>query len=112
MSNKGLKMPKVTIINRDKVSSSIELQSGQSLMEGLRAAGYDEIIAICGGNCSCATCHIYLQPVDPSVLPKISEDEEALLESLQYVTPESRLSCQIPINSALEGAVISIADEE
>lgn len=104
-------MPKVTVINRDKVSSMIELQTDQSLMEGLRAAGYDEIIAICGGNCSCATCHIYLQPIESSLLPEISEDEQALLESLDCVTKESRLSCQIQVNSALEGAVIIVPDE-
>lgn len=105
-------MPRITVISRDKVSSMIELQTDQSLMEGLRAAGYDEIIAICGGNCSCATCHIYLQSVESAALPDISEDEQALLESLQHVKPESRLSCQIQVNSALEGAVILVPDEE
>lgn len=105
-------MPQLTVINRNKVSSSIELQSGQSLMEGLRAAGYDEIVAICGGNCSCATCHIYLNPKDSSALSEVSEDEQVLLESLQHVKPESRLSCQIQVNSALESAVIIIPEEE
>lgn len=105
-------MPKFSVLNRDKLSSFVEIQEGQSLMECLRNAGYDELIAICGGNCSCATCHVYLRDIDLETLPKKSEDEEALLEGLQYFSNDSRLSCQIQVNHLLDGATVVIPPEE
>ena len=105
-------MPKINIINRNGSSSDAEIIEGQSLMEALRNLGCDEIIAICGGNCSCATCHVYLRNIDMNALPKISEDEEILLGGLEWTSSDSRLSCQLPVSEMLDGAIIVIPPEE
>lgn len=81
-------------------------------MEALRDSGYDDIIAICGGNCSCATCHVYIDHLNQSALPSITEDEQVLIESLSHSKENSRLSCQIEINEFLSGSVVHIPPEE
>lgn len=81
-------------------------------MEALRDNGYDDIIAICGGNCSCATCHVYIDPLNQNSLALISEDEQILIDSLSHSQQNSRLSCQIQITELLSGSVIRIPPEE
>lgn len=81
-------------------------------MEVLREVGYDEVVAICGGNCSCATCHVYINYKDATAQIKPSEDEEVLIESLNYSKQNSRLACQVEVNSLLEGSVVCISPEE
>lgn len=81
-------------------------------MEAIRNAGLDEMQALCGGCCSCATCHIHVDSVFLESLPSIGEDEDALLESSEYRLRESRLACQIQIEDGLDGFRASIAPEE
>lgn len=81
-------------------------------MEALRDNGYDDIVAICGGNCTCATCHVYIEPLNQNSLPPLSEDEQVLIDSLSHSQPNSRLSCQIEINEFLSGSIIHIPPEE
>jgi 2Fe-2S ferredoxin len=64
-------------------------------MEAIRAAGIDELLAMCGGCCSCATCHVYVDPGFMALLPEISGDENALLDSSTHRHDNSRLSCQL-----------------
>jgi 2Fe-2S ferredoxin len=71
----------------------------------------DEILALCGGCCSCATCHVYVNPAPSSTLLPIGDDEGGLLDSLDHRQPNSRLSCQIPFNDALDGLKVRIAPE-
>ena len=103
-------MPKLTIVNRAGAESEITAKTGMSVMEALREAGYDDILALCGGCCSCATCHVY---VDTSLtLPAMSADEDDLLDSSSYRTPGSRLSCQLQLSDDLDGLRIIIAPED
>ena len=53
-------MPKLTIVNRAGAEKTIEAQAGLSVMENIRDAGFDELLALCGGCCSCATCHVHV----------------------------------------------------
>jgi 2Fe-2S ferredoxin len=80
-------------------------------MEHIRQAGIDEIVAACGGNCSCATCHVYVE-VAPRALGEKLDDEADLLESSEHRKQNSRLSCQIEFSDELDGLTVRIAPEE
>lgn len=82
---------------------------GLSLMENIRNAGFDQLLALCGGCLSCATCHVYVDPGFAGVLPPMSEDENDLLDSSAHRQPNSRLSCQISVNNGLDGLRVTIA---
>lgn len=105
-------MPKLIVVNREGEESTIEVESGLTVMEAVRDNGFDELLALCGGCCSCATCHIYVDPAFADKLPKISEDEDDLLESSDHRNETSRLSCQIPFEDALDGLKVTIAAED
>jgi ferredoxin, 2Fe-2S len=103
-------MPELTIVSRDGTAHIMDAQLGNSLMEALRAGGFDdEVLAICGGCCSCATCHIYVDPEFAGCFPPIGSDENALLDGLAARTSDSRLSCQLSVMPSLEGARFTIA---
>lgn len=99
------------LTNRSGVEQIIDARAGPSLMEAIKAGGVDELAALCGGNCSCATCHVYVNPAFADVLPGISEDEDELLANADHRQPQSRLSCQIPVTAALDGLRVTIAPE-
>ncbi len=105
-------MPKLTIVNRAGAESEITAKTGVSLMEAIRDAGFDEMMALCGGCCSCATCHVYVDPAFVGSLPPASPDEDALLESTSHRTATSRLSCQVPLTEVLDGLRVTIAPED
>lgn len=105
-------MVKVIVVNRSGGESEIEASEGTSLMEALRDNGMDELLALCGGCCSCATCHVYIDPAFAGALQPLSEDENDLLDSSDHRTELSRLSCQVPVNAALEGLRVTIAPED
>lgn len=88
----------------------IEATTGMSVMEVLRDGGVDEVLALCGGCCSCATCHVY---VDSDVeLPSMSQDEDDLLDSSDHRNARSRLSCQLPFTAAMDGIRVTVAPED
>jgi 2Fe-2S ferredoxin len=81
-------------------------------MEVIRDNGYDELLALCGGCCSCATCHVHVDPEFMDALPPMSDDEDDLLDSSDHRNERSRLSCQIPVTAALAGLRVQIAPED
>jgi 2Fe-2S ferredoxin len=81
-------------------------------MEVIRDNGFDELLALCGGCCSCATCHVYVAPEFAGNLPAMSEDENDLLDSTDNRNEQSRLSCQVPVTDALDGVQVTIAPED
>jgi len=105
-------MPKLIVTLRDGEEREITGESGLSVMEVLRDAGIDEILALCGGCCSCATCHVHVDPEFAVKLPKMSEDENDLLDSSSDRDDTSRLSCQIEFGVALDGLKVRIAAED
>ncbi|MEP2737057.1 MAG: 2Fe-2S iron-sulfur cluster-binding protein [Erythrobacter sp.] len=105
-------MPKLTVVNREGAESTIEVEDGLTVMEAIRDNGFDELLALCGGCCSCATCHIEIDPAFKDKLPEMSEDEDDLLESSDHRSENSRLSCQIPFEAALDGLKVTIAPED
>ena len=80
-------------------------------MEAIRSAGIDELEALCGGACSCATCHVYLENSILNLFSKPTNFEDELLSCSDHRTPASRLSCQLTIASGLPAFNVSIAPE-
>jgi 2Fe-2S ferredoxin len=89
-------------------SRTIRAAFGQRLMQTIRDAGLP-IAGDCGGACTCATCHVY---VDEDWLDRLSPptaNEAALLEVVDEPSPFSRLSCQIELTRETDGIRIRIA---
>lgn len=104
-------MIELTIINRRGEEKTVEAGDGLNLMEVLRDSGYDELAAMCGGNCACATCHVYIEPASGPLAPK-SDVEAELLETSLHLRDGSRLSCQVTLDRALQDARVTIAPED
>lgn len=103
----------ISVTDTQGETREINLVSGLSLMELLRDENYEEILAMCGGSCSCATCHVHIEPKPEIALPPIEEDEELLLELADnYVAEKSRLSCQIALSEEHAGMHVSILEPE
>jgi 2Fe-2S ferredoxin len=105
-------MPKLIVVTRDGEERTVNGDIGLSVMEVIRENGFDELLAICGGCCSCATCHVHVDPEFAAKLPPIGEDENDLLDSSMTRDGNSRLSCQIPFTDALDGLRVTIAEED
>ena len=105
-------MPKLTVVTREGEESTVEVGDGLTVMEAIRDNGFDELLALCGGCCSCATCHVHVDPAFADRLPAMSEDEDDLLDSSDHRNEASRLSCQIPFTTDLDGLKVTIAQED
>ena len=105
-------MTRLHVTRRDGEQIEIEAKNDQSLMQALRAGGVHEILAMCGGCCSCATCHVYVDDGSTKPLPPRSKDETDLLDSSDWFTDASRLSCQIRVSEALDGLRVVVAPED
>ena len=105
-------MPKLIVTTRSGETREVEAAAGLTVMEAIRDNGFDELLALCGGCCSCATCHIHVDPEFADLLPSITADEDDLLDSSDDRDATSRLSCQIPFVDALGGLRVRIAAED
>ena len=105
-------MPKLIVTTREGETSEIDVADGLTVMEAIRDNGFDELLALCGGCCSCATCHVHVDPSFQDKLPAMSEDEDDLLESSDHRNESSRLSCQLPFTADLDGLKVTIAPED
>ena len=97
------------IETRAGATREIRVNPTGSLMEAIRDNGFDELLASCGGCCSCATCHVIVDADSSAALPALSPDEDTLLDGSDYRERSSRLSCQIPLSGALDGLKLRIA---
>jgi 2Fe-2S ferredoxin len=105
-------MPKMFVIDREGGQHEFDLEDGQSMYEPLREldAGIE---ALCGGMCSCATCHVYIESEWAGKIPAAQDDELELLEETEcFKEGESRLSCQVVMSDELDGMRMTIAPEE
>ena len=105
-------MPKLIVVTREGEEREIMGEAGLSVMEVIRDAGIDELLALCGGCCSCATCHVHVDPEFTDKLSKMSADEDDLLDSSADRNANSRLSCQVEFTDALDGLKVTIAAED
>ena len=104
-------MAVLKVIDRDGIEHEVEAQPGLKVMEVLRELEYG-VAAICGGMCSCATCHVYVDPEWAGKLPAPMSDEKDLLSELTHFEGRSRLSCQMDFTPALDGLKVTVAPDE
>ena len=104
-------MAVIIATDRSGKEHRIEGRTGDSVMINLREVGGLDIAAICGGSCSCATCHVYVDPDWLARVPAQQPDEYEVLEFVASVQDTSRLSCQIPFTDALDGLKVTLAPE-
>ncbi len=105
-------MVKLVVTDRKGQVVEVEAHSGISVMENIRDLG-NSVDAICGGLCSCATCHVYIDPHWLEKLPPRGEEEALLVgDSANYDHERSRLSCQISLTDELDGLILTVAPEE
>ena len=104
-------MPKLMVTTRSGDEQVLDASEELTVMEAIRDAGIAELLALCGGCCSCATCHVYVDPAFANSLQPMSEDEDDLLDSSDHRQPMSRLSCQLNL-AAIEELRVTIAPED
>lgn len=90
---------------------TVSAAPGTSLMEAIRDAGINDLLALCGGTCSCATCHVFIDPDFREQVGGPVGDEDDLLDSASDRQAGSRLACQIMIDPSLEGLKVEIAPD-
>jgi len=105
-------MPRISVTRRDGSVQEVDARPNLTLMEVLRDEGID-IEALCGGCCSRATCHVYIEPEFSGRLPPMREDESRLIGASGHRRHGgSRLSCQIRITDRMEGLELTVAPAE
>ena len=105
-------MPKITFIQPDGKTQTVEIALSWSVREGAVRNLVPGIDADCGGACACATCHVYVDPAWAAGLPAKSDMEEAMLDFAQELKPTSRLSCQLRVTSEMEGLVVRVPENQ
>ena len=105
-------MPRLVVVRHSGEEQEIEAASGLSVMEILRDNGVDEVLALCGGCCSCATCHVFVDPTFADRLPAMSDDENDLLDGSEHRQTTSRLSCQLEFSDDLDGLRVTVAPHD
>ena len=105
-------MARLVVVTRDGTEKSIEARAGWSVMEIIRDSGLDELLALCGGCCSCGTCHVYVDEDWAARLKPPRSDESSLLGFSDHRAETSRLSCQILFTPELDGLRLRIAPED
>jgi 2Fe-2S ferredoxin len=105
-------MAKLIVTDRKKQTVEVEARNGISIMENIRDLD-NSVDAICGGLCSCATCHVFVDPAWVDKLPSRSGEEALLLGDLSCFDEHcSRLSCQLQMSNEFDGLVLIVGAEE
>ena len=102
-------MPLITYVHTDGTREVIEVPLGTSVMRAAILNGVDGIVAECGGEMMCATCHVYVEPAQLPLCPPQSDDEKAMLEfTASERKANSRLSCQLVVTPEMDGLVVQL----
>ena len=105
-------MPKITYIEHDGKTHTIEVASGLSVMEGAVQNNIPGIDADCGGSMACVTCHVYVKEEWFNKLPKKEDGEEDMLDMAFEPKKNSRLSCQLMVSDQLDGLVVNLPEKQ
>ena len=105
-------MPKITYIENNGNTHTIEVANGLSVMEGAVQNDIPGIDADCGGACACATCHVYVEEKWFNKLPKQESAERDMLDMAYEPNKFSRLACQITVTDDLDGLVVNIPEKQ
>lgn len=100
-------MPKITYIDNDGTARTIDAETGATVMETAINNDIPGILATCGGSCSCATCHVYVDESWYGKLPPPALEESDMLDTAHELRDTSRLSCQIVVTDDLDGLVVT-----
>lgn len=103
-------MPKVVYIEHSGIEHAIEVPAGLSVMQGAVKNNVPGIDADCGGECACATCHVYIDPDWVGRTGTPGKREAEMLGFASAAEPNSRLSCQIEMSDALDGLVVRMPE--
>ena len=106
-------MSKITYQDDQGNSKTIEVENGLTVMEGAIQNDIPGIDADCGGSMACATCHVYVDEKWYDKLPKITDDEQGMIDS-NSIKPnkKSRLSCQIEVTDDLDGLIVTTPEKQ
>jgi 2Fe-2S ferredoxin len=104
-------LPKLVVVTREGDERVLEGAAGVPVMKVIFDNGVEDFLALCGGSCSCATCHVHVDPAFFDKLPPMKQDERDLLDCLDHRSDTSRLSCQLQFNRELDGMRVTIAEE-
>ena len=105
-------MPKITYIEHNGKSHTLDVKNGLTVMEGAVQNNISGIDADCGGGCACATCHVYVDEKWFSKLPKKESSEQDMLDVANEPNSFSRLSCQITVTDELDGLVVKMPSKQ
>lgn len=105
-------MSRLIVVARSGEEMTIEGKRGKSVMELMRDHGVPDLLALCGGSRSCATCHVWVDPPFADKLPAAVEEENELLDSSSHRQATSRLSCQLKWSDELDGMRVTLAPDE
>ena len=105
-------MPKITYIAFDGEETTVDAKEGMSVMQSAVNNGVDGIVAECGGACSCATCHVYVDEEWLGKLPEALAMEKEMLDFVMSPQPNSRLSCQLKVTAELDGLVVNTPESQ
>ncbi|GAA2095619.1 2Fe-2S iron-sulfur cluster-binding protein [Streptomyces albiaxialis] len=107
-------MPKITYVSADdSARTTLDVPLGTSVMRGAVTNDVDGIVAQCGGNAQCGTCHVHVLPESTAELEPVRPDEDAMLDFTACPRePDSRLSCQLKVTEALDGLVVRVAERQ
>lgn len=105
-------MVKITYVTHDGAENQVDVPVGMTIMEGAIQNGVDGIEAVCGGNCYCGTCRIYVTDQWLEKLAPAQEEELAMIEASGEGDPNARLACQIPVTEALEGIRVTTPETQ
>ena len=105
-------MPKITYIDNQENSKTIDVENGLTVMEGAIQNDIPGIDADCGGSMACATCHVYVEEKWLDKIPKAEEAEVDMLDMAHEPKKNSRLSCQIIVSEELEGLVVTTPEKQ
>jgi len=105
-------MPKIRFVAHTGQEYEAQAEVGQSVMQAAMNGMVPGIIADCGGNCSCATCHVYIDSPWSGRIGPPAKEESDMIECALHTRPTSRLSCQILISAELEGLVVGLPESQ
>ena len=105
-------MPKITYIEHNGKSHTINVANGLSVMEGAVQNNITGIDADCGGSMACATCHVYVKEEWFNKLPQKEEGEEDMIDMAYEPNKYSRLSCQLTVSDELEGLIVKLPEKQ
>jgi ferredoxin, 2Fe-2S len=105
-------MPKITYIDTQGTSRTVDAEIGSTVMETAIKQGVPGIEAECGGACACATCHVYVDEAWLAIVGEPSPMEEDMLDFGYDVRPNSRLSCQIKVTPAIDGLIVRTPERQ